>query len=120
MSIETGGTMVWVVVPPVNGTDPNADCLALAVTLEDVKACIDTIPEIGQDPDDPTPPGTNYPEEGIGTRFNVRFGLWIVAWVLIFAPLMAMAYRTFPFQYYLYLVISMVFGLGLLFSIVNI
>ncbi len=112
--------MVWVVVPPVNGTDPNADCLALAVTLEDVKACIDTIPEIGQDPDDPTPPGTNYPEEGIGTRFNVRFGLWIVAWVLIFAPLMAMAYRTFPFQYYLYLVISMVFGLGLLFSIVNI
>lgn len=104
-----------------NGTLVNSSCIDAALTLEDAQACIDDIPGVGQTPDDPNPPGTNYPEEGgqFGTltRFNMRFVLFGVGWVLILAPLMIMAIRPWPMKIYLVFALCIALGFGLQWSI---
>jgi hypothetical protein len=101
-----------------NNTSVNTTCIQQATTIEEVKACIDDI--IGtQDPQDPNPPETDYPQNGFGvlTRFNLRFWIHLIGWILIWSPLFAMAVRTYPIQYYFVFVIVMIFGLGLVWSI---
>ena len=106
-----------------NGTDPapfNTTCLDLAVTLEDIKACLDEI--VGQTGDDPNPPGTTYPPDGFGqiTRFNMRYYLWIIGQICVFAPVLAMAYRKYDINMYGAFFIVIMIGLGLLWSLSSI
>ena len=95
-------------------------CFDEAVTIEDIKECIDKL--VGQQPQNPNPPGTNYPEPGFGvlTRFNLRFVIWGVGLVLIFAPLILMAWRDFPMKIYLLFFIAMVLGFALQWSLATI
>ncbi len=101
--------------------DANGSIIGTFTNLDDAQAAIDDIPGVGVTPDDPNPPGTNYPEEGgeFGTltRFNVRFVLFGVGWVLILAPLMIMAIRPWPMKIYLVFVLCITLGFALQFSI---
>ncbi len=101
--------------------DENGTLIGTFDSLEEAEAAIDDIEGVGQTPDDPKPPGTNYPEEGgeFGTltRFNVRFVLFGVGWVLILAPLMIMAIRPWPMKIYLVFVLCITLGFALQFSI---
>jgi hypothetical protein len=101
-----------------DGNTLNNTCLQNAQTLEEVKACIDNLLN-GTDPQNPNPPTSNYPSDGTGqlTRFNTRFWIWVIGWVCVWSPLFAMAYRRFPLQYYPMLVMTIIAGLGLLWSI---
>lgn len=105
------------IVRDPNGTLVNSTCIDLAVTIEDVKACIDTI--VGQTPDDPNPPGENWPDDGFGvlTRFNFRFVLFGVGWFLIIVPLMIMAVKSWPLKIYLIFLLCMALGFALQWTI---
>lgn len=85
--------------------------------LEQVKACIDVYLG-GSDPQNPNPPDSNYPE-GIFSRFGVRWLFLLIGFLCIFIPLCAMAWRTFPLEYYGIFVVVMLIGLGLLWSIAS-
>ena len=100
--------------------DENGTLIGVFDSLEDAEEAIDDIE--GQTPDDPSPPGTTYPDDGFGqlTRFNMRFYIWMIGWILIFIPPLAMAYKTYPFQFYLVFFIVEVFGVSLLWSIASI
>jgi hypothetical protein len=100
-----------------NDNDVNNTCIQNAQTLEEIKACIDNI--LDTDPHDPNPPLTDYPPDGWGalTRFNLRFYIWLTGWICIWAPLFGMAWRRYPLNYYGIFFITMLLGLGLLWSI---
>lgn len=114
------GSGYWNVTPLYNQTPPNPTCLSLAVTLEDVKACIDAVQ--GSDPQDPNPPGTNYPPDGPGalTRFNVRFWIWLIGWICIIAPLMKMVQGNLPIHYWYGFAILILTGIALVWSMANV
>lgn len=113
------GQTSWVVTPPPGEDPPDPDCIAQAVTLEDIQACIDNIPGVGETPDDPNPPGTTYPDDGFGeiTRFNLRFTLWAIGWVLMIVPFFAMAWKTYTIKIYLMFILMFMLGLGLQWSL---
>ncbi len=110
------GQTVWTVTDeednPVNST-----CLDLETTLEEIQACLDDI--IGVDPQDPNPPGSSYPDDGVGalTRFNIRFYIWMMGWIGVVVPMFAMAYRNWSIEYYFYFAVIIIAGVGLLWSI---
>lgn len=86
-------------------------------TIEEAEAAIDDIE--GQTPDDPNPPGTNYPDDGFGelTRFNVRFVLFALGWFLIIAPLIIMVIKPWPLKIYLVFVVCIALGFALQWTI---
>lgn len=100
--------------------DENGTEVYGADSLDEAKEWIDG--EEGVTPDDPNPPGTNYPDDGKGqlTRFNMRFYVWMIGWVLIFIPPLAMAYKAYPFKFYLVFFIVEITGWALLWSIASI
>lgn len=102
----------------VNGTPLINNCTLLATTIEEMKECIDAYLN-GTRPDDPNPPGTGYPPDGFGqlTRFNMRFYIWLIGWVCMSTPWLAMAYKRYPFEMYLHLFILFMVGLGLVWSV---
>lgn len=103
-----------------NVYDENGTLIGTFDSLEDAQIAIDDIE--GQTPDDPNPPGTTYPEDGFGelTRFNMRFYIWMIGWVLVFIPPLAMAFKSYEFKMYLAFFIVEVFGWSLLWSIASI
>lgn len=105
---------------PYTVYDENGTRIGGFDTLDDAETAIDDIE--GQSSDDPNPPGTTYPDDGVGelTRFNLRMYIWLIGWVLIFIPPLAMAYKSYPFQFYLVFFIIEVLGWALLWSIASI
>lgn len=101
----------YTVTPPINGTPVNPNCIALALTLEDVYACIDAVDPDPVDPSDPTPPGTNYEE--ILPRFKLRFYIWLIGWVCITSPILAISWKRFPMEYYYGFLLMILTGIAL-------
>jgi hypothetical protein len=110
------GVSGWVVTPPPNGTTPNPDCIANAVTLEDIQACIDDALN-DTDPFDPDPPASNYPEHEYFDRFSIKYYIWVIGQLCIIAPSVAMAWRRFPLHYYFIYLLTILVGFGLLWSL---
>lgn len=100
---------------PYTVYDENGTLIGGFDTLEDAEAGIDAIDDVGQTPDDPNPPGTNYPDDGFGelTRFNVRFVLFLVGWFLIIAPLIIMVVKPWPMKVYLAFILCIALGFAL-------
>ncbi len=109
----TGGQTVFTVY------DENGTLIGTFDTLEDAEAGIDAIDGVGQTPDEPNPPGTDWAEEGFGelTRFNTRFVLFLVGWFLIIAPIIIMVVRPWPMKVYLIFVLCIALGFALQWSI---
>lgn len=99
--------------------DENDTLIGTFDTLDDAEAGVDNIPGVGQTPDEPNPPGTNWPEEGFGetTRFNMRFVIWGVGWFLIIGPIIIMCVKPWPLNIYLIFFLCVVLGFGLQLSI---
>ena len=109
----TAGSDVYLVY------DENGTLIGEFDTLEDAEAGIDAEPGVGQTPDNPNPPGTEWAEEGFGelTRFNMRFVIWGVGWFLIIVPVIIMAVKSWPLKIYLIFLICMALGVALQWSI---
>jgi hypothetical protein len=99
------------------GNTVNNTCLDNAVTIEEVKACLDILLG-GSDPQDPDPPGSTYPPDGPGalTRFNMRFWIWVIGWICVIAPSIRIASGGLPIQYYYGFFLMILTGIALIWS----
>jgi hypothetical protein len=125
-TLSPGGNTT--VVTDQNGTIVNSTCITQALLIPDynemmeaIEACIDA--ELnGTDPDNPNPPGTDYPQDGKGvlTRFNMKFWIWLIGWVCIIAPCLRIASGGLPIEYYYGYAIMILTGFALIWSVAGI
>jgi hypothetical protein len=82
---------------------------------EDALLCIEN--ELGADPEDPDPPGEEWPETGPFTRFRTRAYFFILGFACFFGPVWFFAWKR-PSGYYILVgALIMLIGVGLLIQV---
>lgn len=111
------GATVFTVIPPTGGETPDPDCLALATTIEEVKACIDNVNL--DDPDNPGAGGFSENDPWWVSRKQFKLYFLLLGLFFIAYPWVMFASTRDP-QWVGYILMLNALGIGFLLAIMEI